>query len=56
MNTVEIKKILEKLRIDLRNENISYSGLIQLQALSQYIDKGDIELLQAAGVPESEAK
>ena len=44
---------LEELRIELRNERISYGELAELQSLSEYIEKGDVELLEAAGVPEN---
>lgn len=47
-----IKKRLEELRTELRNEYISYGGLAELHSLAEYIDKDDVELLQAAGVPE----
>jgi len=46
------KERLEYLRIELRNERISYDELVELQSLIKYIDNGDIELLEAAGVPE----
>jgi hypothetical protein len=48
----EIKKRLEELRTELRSERISYGELAELQKLIPYIDKGDVELLEAAGVPE----
>lgn len=48
----KIKKRLEQLRKELRAERISYGELAELQSLSKYIDKNDIELLEAAGVPE----
>lgn len=49
----EIIKIrLEYLRAELRAERISVSELIDLQGLAEYIDPGDVELLEAAGVPE----
>ena len=48
----KIKKRLEELRIELRNECISYGELAELHSLAEYIDKDDVELLQAAGVPE----
>jgi hypothetical protein len=48
-----IKKRLEELRTELRNECISYGELAELQSLTEYIDKDDVELLQAAGVPEN---
>ena len=48
------KKRLEELRIELRAERISYGELAELQALAPFIDKGDVELLGAAGVPEGQ--
>jgi DNA repair ATPase RecN len=48
----EIKKRLEYLRQELRKERISYGELIELQSLAEYIEPGDVELLEAAGVPE----
>ena len=50
--TENFKKRLEELRTELRNECISYGELDELQSLTEYIDKDDVELLQAAGVPE----
>ena len=55
MKTKEIKKRLEYLRKELKAEKISYSELIELQSLSKYIDKNDVELLQGAGIPENAA-
>lgn len=52
-DTTEIKKRLEYLRQELRQERISYGELIELQSLAEHIDLGDVELLEAAGVPES---
>ena len=46
------KKRLEELRKELRAEKISYSELSELESLKKYIDDDDVELLQAAGVPE----
>ena len=43
---------LEELRVVLRNENISYGELAELQNMVEYIAEGDVELLEAAGVPE----
>lgn len=48
----ETKDRLEYLRGELRAECISYGELAELQELAEYIDDGDIELLEAAGVPE----
>lgn len=52
-NTKEIKKRLEFLRKEIQLESISYDELIELQSLIKYIDADDIELLEAAGVPEN---
>lgn len=43
---------LEELRVVLRSESISYGELAELQGLAEYISEGDVELLEAAGVPE----
>jgi len=48
----DIKKRLEYLRQELRAEKISTSELIELQSLAEHIEEGDVELLEAAGVPE----
>jgi hypothetical protein len=45
---------LEYLRGELQKECISYGELIELQALAEYIEDGDVELLEAAGVKEGE--
>ena len=47
-----IKSRLEYLRTELRKERISYGELAELQLLKRYIDKNDVELLEATGVPE----
>lgn len=47
-----IKTRLEYLRGELRAERISTGELIELQSLAQHIEPGDVELLEAAGVPE----
>ena len=47
-----IKKRLEYLRQELRAERISYGELFELQSLAAYIEPGDLELLEAVGVPE----
>jgi hypothetical protein len=46
------KKRLEELRTELRREMISTGELVELQGLSKYIDKDDVELRQAAGLSE----
>lgn len=43
---------LEYLRGEIRAERISYGELAELQTLAPHIDPGDVELLEAAGVPE----
>lgn len=45
---------LEYLRRQLRAENISYQELSELQSLIPFIKDGDVELLEAAGVPKGE--
>ena len=50
--TKEIKQRLEYLRQELRHERISYGELFDLQSLADHISPGDVELLEAAGVPE----
>jgi len=50
----KIQKRLEELRKEIRKECISYDEIAELQSLAKYIDKGDVELLEWAGVPEFE--
>lgn len=47
------KKRLNYLRGELQAERISYGELIELVDLKEYIDAGDVELLEAAGVEEA---
>lgn len=49
------KARLEQLRQQLRAERMSYGELAELQSLAEYIDPSDVELLEAAGVPERAA-
>ena len=51
-DVITIKNKLECLRFELRAERISYGELLELASLREYILDGDVELLQAAGVPE----
>lgn len=53
MTAEHIKERLEHLRQELRAERISYGEIVELQSLRQHIDPEDVELLEAAGVPES---
>ena len=48
----KIEARLEYLRKQIKNENISYGEIIELQSLAKYIDKNDTELLQWAGIEE----
>lgn len=50
-----ISERLEYLRSQLRAECISYGELAELQDLTEHIEAGDMELLEAAGVPEAVA-
>ncbi len=54
MTTPEIKARLEYLRGCIRAENISYGELSELQDLAPYIESGDNELAEWAGIPEEE--
>ena len=50
------KERLEEIRVELDNESISYGELVELEELTEYIEEGDVQLLQAAGVPEFESE
>jgi hypothetical protein len=50
--TMDHTERLEYLRQELRAERISLGELAELQGLAEHIAPGDIELLEAAGVPE----
>lgn len=54
MTREEINQRLEYLRGEIKNESISVGEIAELQSLAQYIEDGDVELLQWAGVPENE--
>jgi hypothetical protein len=47
-----IARRLEELRVVLRSESMSWGELHELQSLADYIEPGDVELLEAAGVDE----
>lgn len=47
-----MKKRLEEIREEIRNERVSIGELIELRSLIEFIDKDDVELLEWAGVPE----
>ena len=48
----QIGNRLDYLRKEIRAERISYAELVELQALADFIEPGDTELLQWAGAPE----
>jgi hypothetical protein len=52
MASKKIKQRLEYLRGEIRAERISWGELAELECLAEHIDTGDVELLEAAGVPE----
>lgn len=47
-----VQQRLEHLRGELRAERISLGELVELQSLAKHISPGDVELLEAAGIPE----
>jgi hypothetical protein len=47
-----IEERLEYLRGELRAEQISYGELAELQGLAEHIADDDLELREAAGLPE----
>ena len=48
-----IKERLEYIRQQIEMEYISTEEILELQSLKKYIDKGDVLLLEWAGVPEN---
>lgn len=48
-----IAKRLEYLREQIKQENISYGEIVELQSLVEYIPKNDVELLQWADTIEA---
>ena len=52
MTPEEIKARLEYLRGEINAERISYGEIAELQSLAEYIEPGDAQLLEWAGVPE----
>lgn len=49
---VRAKTRLEYLREQIEAENISYAEIAELQSLAEFIDPGDVVLLEWAEVPE----
>jgi hypothetical protein len=52
----KIAERLEYLRDELRAERLSWDEVHELQSLAEHIAPNDVELLQAAGVPEKGAE
>lgn len=50
------KERLEEIRTELDNETVSYGELAELQDLTEFIEEGDVQLLEAAGVSEFDEK
>ena len=50
----KIEARLEQLRVEIEGERISMGEIIELESLAKFIDKGDVQLLQWAGVPENQ--
>lgn len=51
-----IAERLEYLRTQIQGECISYGEIAELEGLAPHIQPGDVELLQWAGVPESDSR
>ncbi len=56
MTDKKIKERLKYLKGEIEAGSISYGEIAELQSLAEYIDKGDVQLLEWAGVPEFEEK
>jgi len=56
MTRAQAKTRLEYLRGEINVERISYGEISELQSLAAYIEPGDVQLLEWAGVPEQEAR
>lgn len=54
LDASEVRARLEQLRAAIRAENISYSEIADLQGLADYIEPGDVELAEWAGIDEQE--
>jgi hypothetical protein len=52
MTADEARERLEELRAVIQDEHISYGELAELQGMIEFIEPGDVELLEWAGVPE----
>ena len=54
MKDIEAKVRLEEIRKSIDSECVSYGELAELASLAEYIESGDVRLLEWAGVPENE--
>jgi hypothetical protein len=52
--TKEIKETLESIRQSIKNENVSYEELAELENLKKYIHPEDVLLREWAGIDEFE--
>ena len=51
-----VQERLEYLRGEIEAERISYGEIVEFQDLAEHIEPGDVQLLEAAGVPEEQAR
>jgi hypothetical protein len=54
MDKDNITKRLEYLREQIRQENISYSEIIELQSLAEFVSESDIKLMEWIKLEEEE--
>ena len=52
MNDIEAKIRLSEIRKSINAQCVSYGELAELASLAEYIESGDAQLLEWAGVPE----
>lgn len=52
IDKASIQTTLEDIRQSIERGDISYGEIATLQSLAEYIEPGDVELLEWAGVPE----
>lgn len=48
-----VQERLEQLRAQIEAERMSWGEIAELQSLAEFIDPGDVQLLEWAGTPES---
>ena len=49
-----VRERLQYLRGEIEAESISYEEIAELQGLAEFIEPGDVQLLEWAGVPEDD--